>query len=111
MILRDRRREPLERRRDEQLSEVHEQTVNSHPPEGNNLRDDLDKSISVGESAAASGAVTVRMLNAFRDEVRDAFKEARKDIGGIREELRDERRERAAEDRRIEAAKNRRDEG
>lgn len=80
--------------------DVHKQTVNGHDPETTNLRDDVDKSIRVGESAAASGAVTVRMLDEFRSEVRDAFKETRKDIGGLRQDLRDERRDRIEGDRR-----------
>lgn len=100
-----------DRRADKKTTEVHKQTVNGHHPEKTNLRDDVDKSIRVGESAAASGAVTVRMLedfraetrdglNEFRTEARDALKDIRKDIGGIRQELRDERQERIEGDRR-----------
>lgn len=112
LILRDRRkdREAMQRdkekaaheaKRDKQLTEVHEQTVNTHPPD-RNLRDDMDKSISVGESAAASGAVTVRMLSDLRDEVREGFKRIEhieRDIGGMREEMRTERTERIEGDR------------
>jgi len=79
------------------LDEVHEQTNNRHDT---NLRDDVDKSISVGESAAASGAVTVRALGDFREEVRAGFKKIERDIGGIREEMRTERIERIEGDRR-----------
>lgn len=79
------------------LDEVHEQTNNKHDT---NMRDDLDKSISVGESAAASGAVTVRALGDFREEVRAGFKKIERDIGGIREEIRTERTERIEGDRR-----------
>lgn len=39
-------------------------------------------------------------LDDFRDEMRTGFKDMRRDIGGIREELRDERRERIEGDRR-----------
>ncbi|PQM45200.1 hypothetical protein C1Y40_04626 [Mycobacterium talmoniae] len=46
-------------------------------------------------------------LDDFRDEVRAAFKDVRRDIGGIREELRDERRERIEGDRRAEERRHR----
>jgi hypothetical protein len=86
------------------VDEVHKQTQNNHET---NLRDDVDKSISVGESAAASGAVTVRMVEGLRTEVREGFdrveskiRGVERDIGGIREEMRTERTERIAGDRR-----------
>nr|WP_318276522.1 DUF2746 domain-containing protein [Mycobacterium eburneum] len=46
-------------------------------------------------------------LDDFRDEVRAAFKDVRRDIGGIREELRDERRERIEGDRRADERRRR----
>nr|WP_165964933.1 DUF2746 domain-containing protein [Mycobacterium eburneum] len=74
----------------EELGEVREQVKNSHET---NLRDDLD-------------SLRVEMRAGF-DEMRTAHKETRRDIGGIREELRDERRERIEGDRRADERRRR----
>ncbi|QKY79206.1 hypothetical protein SEA_RAYMOND7_27 [Mycobacterium phage Raymond7] len=62
----------------ETLREIHEETVNSHRGKSN-MREDLDE---------------------LRDLVANGFKRIERDIGGIREEIRTERKERIAGDRR-----------
>ncbi|AIM40975.1 hypothetical protein PBI_SQUIRTY_28 [Mycobacterium phage Squirty] len=64
------------KRVDAKTDEIHEHVVNTHDT---NLREDLDD---------------------LRDLVVDGFRRVERDIGGIREEIRTERKERIAGDRR-----------
>ncbi|AXC38492.1 hypothetical protein SEA_RUBEELU_29 [Mycobacterium phage Rubeelu] len=64
------------RKIDAKTDEIHEQVVNTHET---NLRADFDE---------------------LRDLVTDGFRRVERDIGGIREEIRTERKERIAGDRR-----------
>ncbi|AGI12976.1 hypothetical protein PBI_BUTTERS_29 [Mycobacterium phage Butters] len=64
------------RKIDAKTDEIHEQVVNTHDT---NLRADFDE---------------------LRDLVTDGFRRVERDIGGIREEIRTERKERIAGDRR-----------
>lgn len=64
------------RRVDAKTTEIHQHVVNTHDT---NMREDLDE---------------------LRDLVANGFKRIERDIGGIREEIRTERKERIAGDRR-----------
>ncbi|WP_243858119.1 DUF2746 domain-containing protein [Mycobacterium sp. DL440] len=64
------------RKIDAKTTEIHENTVNDHDT---NLREDLDD---------------------IRDMLRDGFRQVERDIGGLREEMRTERKERIAGDQR-----------
>lgn len=64
------------RKIDAKTDEIHENTVNDHDT---NMREDLDE---------------------IRDMLRDGFRRVERDIGGIREEMRTERKERIAGDQR-----------
>ncbi|MBU8821059.1 DUF2746 domain-containing protein [Mycolicibacterium goodii] len=64
------------RRIDAKTDEIHEQVVNTHDT---NMREDLDE---------------------LRDLVTDGFRRVERDIGGMREEIRTERKERIEGDKR-----------
>ncbi|MEZ0366828.1 DUF2746 domain-containing protein [Mycobacterium sp. pUA109] len=92
---------------DGKVSEVREQVKNTHD---SNLREDLDKVARLAESTAANVAVIGRQVTEVKDHVISHggdISGIRKDMGIIRGELRDERRERIEGDRRADERRRR----
>ncbi|ULN72312.1 hypothetical protein [Mycolicibacterium smegmatis] len=86
----------------ETLREIHEETVNSHRGKSN-MREDLDK-VLAGIAALQHGqeaqAAAISELQQGQEASAVAIRDLQRDVGGIREEIRTERRERIAGDER-----------
>ncbi|MFA4084257.1 DUF2746 domain-containing protein [Mycobacteroides salmoniphilum] len=75
---------------------IREQTENDHDT---NMRVDLDEAL-IGIGKALSGITRIEMRqNQQANELQEVRKEVRRDIGGLREEMRTERTERAEADK------------
>ncbi|AEN79887.1 hypothetical protein SEA_PURGAMENSTRIS_27 [Mycobacterium phage Purgamenstris] len=100
----------------ETLREIHEETVNSHRGKSN-MREDLDKvldgitalqhgqelqaaAITALQQGQEAQAAAVSELRRGQDAQTVATRDLQRDVGGIREEIRTERRERIAGDER-----------
>ena len=79
----------------EKLDEIHEETVNSHKGK-TNMRDQLDAL----EQKVDRVAVGVTSLQQGQGAHNIAIRDLKRDIGGIREEIRTERKERIEGDKR-----------
>ncbi|QBI97273.1 hypothetical protein KD930_gp29 [Mycobacterium phage Kevin1] len=79
----------------EKLDEIHEETVNSHKGK-TNMRDQIDAL----EQKVDLIAVGVTALQQGQETHNVAIRDLKRDVGGIREELRTERKERIAGDAR-----------